>query len=103
MPTPQPAPADTGTPRQAPLPPSVRRPLPANVPRTPRPIAGRRALPWLAAILIGLALGSVHRLDPDPEGLQATADDRADALHDARVARATDAVEADLRARKARQ
>ena len=63
----------------------------------------KAALPWLAAILVGLALGSVHRLDRDPEALQATADDKADALHDARVARATDAVEADLRARKARQ
>ncbi|PZQ36602.1 MAG: hypothetical protein DI570_32330 [Phenylobacterium zucineum] len=63
----------------------------------------KAALPWLAALALGLALGSVHHLDADPEGLQATADDRADALHDARVARATDAVEADLRARKARQ
>ncbi|PZQ36601.1 MAG: hypothetical protein DI570_32325 [Phenylobacterium zucineum] len=41
MPTPQPAPADTGTPRQAPIqPPSLRRPAPANLPPLRGPVQG---------------------------------------------------------------
>ena len=35
---------------------------------------------WLLAVLIALALGSTWRLDGDPEGLDAVAADKAEAV-----------------------
>ena len=99
MPITQPAPAAPGN--QAPQPPSVRRPLPANVPQLPRPIniGQAAALPrWainaLLFALFGIAPLVAHLLDGPSEidAARATAATTVDAIAQAqRVARLGDA------------
>lgn len=71
-------PAPTSAPIQSP---SVRRPLPANIPPGRRPVNGI-AVEWIVGIAVALALAAVPPLldgGLDPEALQATSDSVEDA------------------------